>query len=246
MLRIQFIVCAILVLLSIPVYFLDNYWLKGGGGDWLSLDFSKLLFRAYLLFIGIYIAVSTVSLLINHGNSFLKVHLFSLIISVLILSVGFFISDNYSDYSFSKQRIASIERRDSFFNDICLIRWWFLPDMKSPKEIHVDLTIAAVGRFSGHAIGKENDENSNNIFTSDGEEQRQVKTGDTIHYVFPLTFINAGNAHNIEFTFSLFKHPPGVSGDDDITKVFQNPIVKNADASFLYETLVPPLDKAPE
>ncbi len=98
-----------------------------------------------------------------------------------------------------------MERRKSLFNHIRLKRWWFVPTAENPKEIHVDLEVSPAGRFAALATGKENDENGKNIFSSDGEVQHLVKAGEPIHYVFPLTIINSGQAKNIEFTFYLFK-----------------------------------------
>ena len=245
MLRNHLLICSILVLLCIPVYLLDHYSLKSSGGNWISLDFSNLLIRAYVLFIGIHITVSTIVVIFYHNNKLLKTHLFSLIVTIAIIGVGFFIYDRFNDYSYRKQRILKIEQRKAFFNDIRLKRWWFLPDDKNPKEIHVDLEVAAAGRFGGYAKGKENGETVDNIFTSDGGKQYSVKAGDTIHYVFPLTFNNPGQANNIEFTFYLFKHPTGETGEDDVSKIFQNPIVKNTDDSYFYEKLVPPWHEIP-
>ena len=89
-------------------------------------------------------------------------------------------------------------------------------------------------------------ENGKNIFSSDGEAQRVVNAGETVHYVFPLTIDNPGQAKNIEFTFHLFKHPFGQSGPDDVSKVFKDSIDKNDDGSFYYEKLGPPLGQAPK
>ena len=147
MFRTQLIICAILILLCIPVYFLDHYWLKSSGGNWISLDFSHLLFRAYILFISIYTIISTLMVMFYPHHKLVKIHLFSFVISLAFIGVGFFIYNRYVDYNNKKELVAKSESRKAFFNDIRIIRWWFVPDSTHPKEIHVDLKVAAAGRF---------------------------------------------------------------------------------------------------
>ena len=139
-----------------------------------------------------------------------------------------------------------MERRKSMFNNIRVKRWWFVPTAENPKEIHAELEVTSAGRFAALVTGKENGENGKNIFSSDGEVQHLVNAGEPIHYVFPLTIINSGQAKNIEFTFYLFKGPPGESGDDDVVKIFKDSIVTHDDGSYFYETMPPPLNEIPK
>lgn len=106
--------------------------------------------------------------------------------------------------------------------------------------------MASAGRFAAQVMGNGGGENGKNIFSSYGEAKRVVKAGEKVHYVFPLTVDNPGQANNIEFTFHLFKHPFGQSGADDVSKVFKDSIDKNDDGSFYYEKLVPPLGQVPK
>ncbi len=139
-----------------------------------------------------------------------------------------------------------MEQRKSLFNNIQLKRWWFGPTSENPEEIHVDLEVTSAGRFAALATGKENGEYGKSIFSSNGEVQHLVKAGDHIHYVFPLTIVDSGQAKNIEFTFYLFKAPIGESGDEDVVKIFKDPIVTNDDGTYFYETLPPPLTEIPK
>ena len=42
--RKHLIICLVLGLLAIPIYFLDRALLGGGGGNWIKLDFRGLIF----------------------------------------------------------------------------------------------------------------------------------------------------------------------------------------------------------
>lgn len=246
MLRIHLIICSILLLLCIPVYLLDHYSLKSSGSNWISLDLSNLLIKAYVVFIGIHITISTLVIIYYRHFSVLKTHIFSAILSFALIGLGFFLYDKFGHYSSQKKYDEISEQRKIYFNDIRLIRWWFLPGEKNPKEIHVDLKIASAGRLAAEVRGNEDGDNGKNIFYSDGEAQYLVKAGDTIHYLFPLIINNSGQANKIEFTFHLFKHPFGQSGADDVSKIFKDSIDKNDDGSFYYEKLLPPLKQIPK
>lgn len=213
------------------------------GGNWITLDLSNLLIWAYLVFIGIEITMSTLAIIYYHHFNLFKTHLFSVIVSLAFIAIGFFLFDKFYHYSSAKKRDAIREQRKSYFNDIRLIRWWFLPDGKNPKEIHVDLLVASQGRLAAQVSGNDDAEDGKIIFSSDGESQHAVKAGDSIHYVFPLIINNPGQANNIEFTFHLFKHPFGQSGPDDVSKIFKDSIDTNDDGIFFYEKLEHPISQ---
>ncbi|MEO8416340.1 MAG: hypothetical protein ABI472_21945 [Ginsengibacter sp.] len=246
MLRNHILICSILVLLAIPVYIADNNTLKSGGGNWISLDLRGMFIWSYLVFIGGHIAVSTLAVIYSHHFTLFKIHFYSAILSLAMLGIGLFLFDKIHKNSSDKKYHAKMEQRKSLFNNIQVKRWWFVPTAENPKEIHVDLEVTSAGRFAALAKGKENGETGKNIFSSDGEVQHVVKAGEYIHYVFPLTIVNAGQATNIEFTFYLFKAPIGTSSDDDVVKIFKDSIVTQDDGSYFYETLPPPLDEIPK
>ncbi|MEO6135782.1 MAG: hypothetical protein ABIP35_11560, partial [Ginsengibacter sp.] len=187
MLRTHLIICSILLLLSIPIYLLDHYWLKSSGSNWISLDFSKFLITAYLIFLAVYFTISTIAVIKFHNSSLLKIHLITALISLLLIVLGFVLYNKFLDNKYSKNETAKKEERKNYFNDVQLVRWWYVPDAKNPKEIHVDVEVTAAGRFTGYVTGQKDGEHANIIFSSDGEEQRLVKAGEKIHYVFPLT-----------------------------------------------------------
>lgn len=63
MLPTHLFICTTMVLLGIPVYLLDNYSLKSSGSNWISLDLKGLLIRAYIIFIGVHITISTFAII---------------------------------------------------------------------------------------------------------------------------------------------------------------------------------------
>jgi hypothetical protein len=246
MLRSHILICSILVLLAIPVYITDNNTLRSSGKDWISLDLRGLFIWPYLAFIIIHIALSTLAVIYSHQFKLFRIHIYSGIFSLAMLGLGLLIFDKIRKNSSTKEYNAKMEHRKSLFNDIRVKRWWFVPVPENPKEIHVDLQVASDGRLAAIVTGKENGEDGKNIFSSDGEAQRRVNTGENIHYVFPLTIINSGQAKNIEFTFYLFKSPIGAPGGDDVAKIFKDSIITNDDGTYFYETLLSPLHKIPQ
>ncbi|MEO7209494.1 MAG: hypothetical protein ABIY35_01005 [Chitinophagaceae bacterium] len=246
MLRTHLVICCILLLLCIPVYFLDHYFLKSSGGNWITLDFSYLLIKAYLIFLVVHFTFSTLAVIYYPHFNLLTTHLFSAILSLSLIALGIYVYNKHDEQNYNEKEHVKTEQRKTYFNDVQILRWWFEPNTKNPKEIHVDLKIASAGRFSAQVNGSSVGEDMKNIFYSDGEPQHLVKAGEIIHIIFPLTIQNPGQANSIEFTFYLFKHPVGESGPDDVSKVFKDSIGQQDDGKYFYEKLVPPLDNIPK
>ncbi|MEP7265946.1 MAG: hypothetical protein ABI772_15690, partial [Bacteroidota bacterium] len=225
---------------------LDSYSLKSSGKDWISLDFRGLFIGSYLLFLGIHITISTIAVVYYHHFKLFPIHFYTAIISLVIICIGLFTYDKIEKAGSLKKNIAKTEQRKSIYNQIQLKRWWLLPDATNPKIIYADLEVTSAGRFAALVNGKEDGESGKTIFTSDGEAQRLVKGGEHIHYEFPLTIINPGEARVIEFTFYLFKAPVGQSSVEDVVKIYKDFIITNDDGSYFYEKLMPPLSEAPE
>lgn len=74
------------------------------------------------------------------------------------------------------------------------------PDQENLKEIHVDIKVASSGIFSANMRSSEDGENGRIIFSSDGEDQHMVKSGETFNYTFPLT---VSNRFGCMFVFKL-------------------------------------------
>ncbi len=246
MLRSHILICSILFLLAIPVYILDNSTLKSSGRDWILLDFRGLFIRAYAVFIGIQIILSSFAIIYFTRSTLFQIHFYTAICSLAMIGIGLVIFDKINTSISHTKYTAKMNQRKLLFNHILVKRWWFVPGAKNPKEIHVDLELSSAGRFSALATGKENGEYGKSIFSSDGEIQHSVKAGEHINYVFPLTIINPREANNIEFTFYLFKEPVGQSSNEDVVKIFKDSIVTNDDGSYFYEVLLPPLNDVPK
>jgi hypothetical protein len=77
-------------LLAIPVYFLDTASTSGGGGgNWITLDFSGLILCTYVALLTIHIALSSIAVLSFPKSGVLRIHLSSMVVSVVLLAAGF-------------------------------------------------------------------------------------------------------------------------------------------------------------
>ena len=62
--RKQLIVCLVLGLLVIPIYFLDRALLSPSGGNWITLDFRGLFFWSYVTLVAIDVILSSIAVLL--------------------------------------------------------------------------------------------------------------------------------------------------------------------------------------
>ena len=75
--RHQLIIGFILLFLAIPVYFLDQFLLKPGTGNWISLDFRGLFVWTYLILIGLHLLLSSIAIHFYQKEGLLKIQLVS-------------------------------------------------------------------------------------------------------------------------------------------------------------------------
>ena len=67
-------------------------WLTGaGGGSWITLDFHGLIFWAYVALVVIDIALSSIGVASFPSAKASRIHLCSIVLSVILLAVGFVI-----------------------------------------------------------------------------------------------------------------------------------------------------------
>ena len=241
--RRHWIICLCLGLLTIPIYFLDQALFAGSGGGWISLDFRGLLFRSYLLWLGIEILLSSIAIQLFHKAGALLIHLGSMVLSVILLVAAVTGYSQLRRQAVSEEQKAFMESRRPLANIIELKNWWYLPDEANPTEIDVNVVVHDAGRFAGNLIGERTDPSgsSTTVFESSNgpESQRMVSKGEVFTYAFPLKTLRTGHADDVRITLYLFKAQSGPAGGD-ITKVFLNSPPQDDDGQYFYGKLPPP------
>jgi hypothetical protein len=243
--RKHLIICLVLGLLAIPIYFLDRALLgpKGGGGNWITLDFRGLIFWTYITLLAIHVPLSSVGFLLFPKTAALWIHLGSMVLAVVLFITGFAVYGKLRRAAISNEYRAMMESRKPLMNVIELKQWWYVPDENHPTEIRVSVVTHQAGRFAGNVTGEQTgpSDSSRTIFesTNGPESQRQVRSGEAFTYPFPLKFLNAGRADDVRVTLYLFKAPSGPAAGD-IEKVFMKSPQRDDDGEYFYGVLPPP------
>ena len=241
--RKHLIICLVLGLLAIPIYFLDRTLLGPSGGNWITLDFRGLIFWTYIILVAIQVAVSSVAVLLFPKAGALRIHLGSMVLAVVLFITGVAVDGKLRRLAMSNEYRTMMANRRPLMNVIELRKWWYLPDESHPTEIRVSVVIHQPGRFAGNVIGEQRDPSgsSTTIFQSNNgpESQRQVRSGEAFIYPFPLKFLNTGHADDVRITLYLFKAPGGPAAGD-IAKVFMKSPQRDDDGEYFYGVLPPP------
>ena len=242
--RKQLIICLVLGLVAIPIYFLDRALLSGGGGSsWINLDFRGLIFWTYVTLLAIQIVVSSVAVLLFPKAGALRIHLGSMVLAVVLFITGFAVCGKLHRLAISREYRTMMAKRRPLFNVVELKEWWYVPDESHPTEIRVNVVTHQAGRFAGNITGEQTDSSgsSTTIFedTNGPDSQRQVRSGESFTYEFLLKFLNAGRADDVRITLYLFKAPSGPAAGD-ITKVFMKSPQRDDDGQYFYGVLPPP------
>ena len=117
--RKHLIICLFLGLLATPVYFLDLASLGGGGGNWITLDFRGLIFWTYITLLGIHIILSSIGVVLFPKSGALRIHLWSMVLSVILLVAGFFFYGKLLRAQAISSRQRTLMEKP---------RWCYLPD----------------------------------------------------------------------------------------------------------------------
>jgi hypothetical protein len=207
--RKHLIICVCLGVLTIPVYFLDRALLgpQVGGGNWITLDFRGLIFWTYITLIAIHVTVSSIAVLLFPKAGALRIHLGSMVISVILLVTGVAVYGKLRRLAISNEHRGLMASRRPLMNVIELKEWWYFPDENDPTEIRARVIVHQSGRFAGNVMGEQTDSSgdSTTVFESTNrhESQRQVRSGEAFTYLFPLKFLAAGRADHVRITFTF-------------------------------------------
>src|SRR4029077_17872962 len=87
--RKHLIICLCLGLLAIPIYFMDLGSKGEGGGNWIALDFSGLIFWTYTTLLAIHIVLSSIGFVSFPKSGALRIHFWSMVLSVILLVTVF-------------------------------------------------------------------------------------------------------------------------------------------------------------
>jgi hypothetical protein len=238
------IICLFLGLLAVPIYFLDLAFTGGGGSsNWITLDFRGLIFWTYITMVAIEVALSSIAVLVFPTSGALRIHIGSMVLSVILLAAGVVVYGKVRRAIISNQQRTLMESRRRLINVIELKEWWYFPDDIYPTEIRVNVVVHESGRFAGNVTGEQTDPSgsSRNVFesTNGPESQRQVGSGEAFTYAFPLKTLSAAHADNVRITLYLFKAPSGPAAGD-IAKVFMNSPQQDDDGEYFYGALPSP------
>jgi hypothetical protein len=242
--RNHLIICLSLGLLAVPIYFLDLASTEeSGGSNWITLDFRGLIFWTYITLVAIDVALSSIAVLSFPESGALRIHIGSMVLSVILLAAGVVVYGKVRRAIVSNQQRTLMESRRRLINVIELKEWWYFPDDIYPTEIRVNVVVHQSGRFAGNVTGEQTDPSgsSRNVFesTNEPESQRQVSSGEAFTYTFPLKILSAAHADNVRIILYLFKAPSGPSAGD-IAKVFMNSPQQDDDGEYFYSILPGP------
>ena len=121
--RKHLIICLVLGLLAIPIYFLDRTLLGPSGGNWITLDFRGLIFWTYIILVAIQVALSSVAVLLFPKVETLRIHLGSMVLAVVLLITGVTVYGKLRHLAISNDYRTMMASRRSLVDVIELKRW---------------------------------------------------------------------------------------------------------------------------
>ena len=247
--RKHLIICLVLGLLAVPIYFLDHALLgpQADGGNWITLDFRGLIFWTYVTVLAIHLTVSSIAVLLFPKPGLLRIHASSILLSVILFVTGVSAYGKLRRAAISNEHRAFMESRKPLMNVLELKEWSYYPDENHPTEIRIRVVVHQPGRFAAGVMGEQTDPSGDftTVFqsTNGPESQRQVSGEESFTYAFPLEFLNVGQANDVRVTLYLFKATSGPA-PGDIAKVFIKSPQQEDDGEYFYGVLPPPSQPA--
>jgi hypothetical protein len=89
--RTHLMICLFLGGLAIPIYYLDLAFTGADSDNWITLDFRGLIFYAYVALLVIHIVLSSIGVASFQRAKALSVHIWSMVLSLILLAMGFVI-----------------------------------------------------------------------------------------------------------------------------------------------------------
>ena len=175
--RTHLIMCVVLALLAIPIYFLDRALLAGGGGgNWIALDFRGVVFWSYIALLAVDVTLSSIAALGIPKAGLLRIHLGSMLFAMLLLIAGVAVYGKLRRAAMSNEYRTMMANRRPLMNAIELKNWWYVPDESHPTEIRVSVVVHQQGRFAGNVSGEQTDAAgiSTPVFESANEPDRSL------------------------------------------------------------------------
>src|SRR5205807_2897140 len=132
--------------------------------------------------LAIHVSLSSIAVWSFPKAAALRVHLGSMVLSVILLVAGFVVYGKLRRAVISNQQQTLMESRKPLANVIELKKWWYFPDDINPTEIRVNVVVHESGRFARNVTGEQTDASgsSRNVFesTNGPQPQRQLGNGE--------------------------------------------------------------------
>ncbi|GHN01184.1 hypothetical protein WSM22_26730 [Cytophagales bacterium WSM2-2] len=192
-------------------------------------------------FLLIHFLIST-ALLSWLSKHVILIHIGSILLTILIIIVGFSVFMNISQAADNRRYMEQREARKLRMGVIELKEWWYVPDRNNPTEVHAIVRVTEAGRFAGSGLGVGTDSEGEEIsvLSLDIPEQRQVLAGEEFEQVFVADTLRPGDIlKDVELSFYLFKNEEGPSSND-VSKIYKTKIDTDDDGHFFYAILPPP------
>jgi hypothetical protein len=239
--RHHLIVLAVLVALALPVYILDYFLLKPSG-DIFLLNLRSMLISAYVAWLAIHIALSSLAVWVLKSDRLYTLHGVSAAASVGLLFVGLHLVQRWDAAQGRAKHEARMAMRQTLFDTITLEKWWYEPGSGKPHSIGAVLLVKHSGRLAARVSG--HDRSGSQVYAGEMRPQKRVTAGERIDYVFSLKYYSDEQFPDVRFTFYLFRDKEG-SAPENITKEYAAIPERTDDGQYFRDVLPPPVQSPP-